>query len=157
MITELNITPWMFIHFQAVQYTVVYFPADKFIREPPWQQSVVTVSFWYHHSRSNWSSWGNQWSRMASIIRGLEYYEEYMLKSILVDKIFQTWLLTGWQQAASQSEARFELKIHGIEYGNYLVIQVYDKCAVDERKSLWNLFWIVLLLTSIMFLCYMFT
>ena len=31
-----------------------------------------------------------------------------MLKSMLINKYFQTWILFGWQLAASQSEARFE-------------------------------------------------
>ena len=89
---KLNITPWMFIHFQAVQCTVVYFPADKFIREPHWQQSVVTENYWYHYSRSNWSSWRNQWTTIASIIRNGAVLERKIYCSyILNDEGLSLW------------------------------------------------------------------
>ena len=42
----------------------------------------------------------------------LDCWEVSILKSILVYKDFQTWLLIGWQQAAIQSEAVLKIFIN---------------------------------------------
>ena len=38
----------------------------------------------------------------------LDYQDKSMVQSVLVNNDFLTWLLIGWHQAASQSEAMFE-------------------------------------------------
>ena len=40
--------------------------------------------------------------------RGLDYKAKPLLKAMLINKDFLTWLLIGWQRADSQSDARFE-------------------------------------------------